>query len=88
LQLETEVGRIEVRTETPGIFLGLFNPELPVESTPGLRVTLPNSDLSFLYQIPAIGTKFHSGKEMSAPSIEQVSPEAKAAPLVLWFRFD
>lgn len=86
--IHSEEGKIEIRTETPGIYLGLFNPEMPNESTPGLLPTLPKSDLNFLYKIPPIGTKFHTGKEMSAPEYTLSLAQEISLPLVLWFRFD
>ncbi|MEP1954520.1 MAG: glycoside hydrolase family 2 TIM barrel-domain containing protein [Algoriphagus sp.] len=88
LLLRAEGGTIEVRTETPNLFLGLFNPEFPLQSTPGVKVPMPASELSFLYQIPPISTKFHKGKEMMAidRNMDQKGNASKA--LILWFRFD
>ncbi|TXE11452.1 glycoside hydrolase family 2 protein [Algoriphagus aquimarinus] len=88
LLLETEDGRIEVRTETPNLYLGLFKPVLPENSTPGTKPVLPQSDLSFLYKIPAIGTKFHLGSEMMAPETVKALGEQPTSSMILWFRFD
>ena len=88
LLLETEEGRIEVRTETPNLYMGLFKPVLPENSTPGTKPVLPHSDLSFLYSIPTIGTKFHLGSEMIAPETVKASRGEQASSMILWFRFD
>ena len=45
LELTTEEGIIEVKTTTPGLYLGLFKPEIPSLSSPGVSPTLPKSDL-------------------------------------------
>ncbi|MBN3582181.1 beta-galactosidase [Algoriphagus aestuarii] len=81
LTTETE---IDIRTETPGLFLSLFKPKFPESSTPGVRPKQTDSEISFVYDIPAIGTKFHAGKEMMS-EIKKPMPVLK--PIVLWFRF-
>jgi len=90
-QLATSQGNFKVYTETPGLFFRLFTPEQAPAVTEHLKVPFPPGDLSFLYKIPAIGTKFHAAVDMGPQS-------AKArvighhgdqnAPIVLWFDFD
>ncbi|MDI1321138.1 MAG: glycoside hydrolase family 2 TIM barrel-domain containing protein [Algoriphagus sp.] len=90
LKLKTEEGIIEIRTETPGLYLGLFKPVLPEDSTPGVKPVLPESDLSFLFKISPIGTKFHLASEMgpqSQPGFGVGHTGDTGYPLVLWFNF-
>jgi hypothetical protein len=56
LKLKTEEGEIKIRGESSGLFLGLFNPELPELCTPGTKPILLKGDLSFFYKIILIGT--------------------------------
>ena len=90
LLLTLDQGAVEIRTETPGIYLGLFLPEIPENSTPGVRPVLPVSDLSFLYKISPIGTKFHTPDELG-PSSQKgygISHTGdQGYDLVLWFDF-
>ncbi|PZX54080.1 glycoside hydrolase family 2 TIM barrel-domain containing protein [Algoriphagus chordae] len=88
LLLETEQGSIEIRSETPNLCLGLFKPEFPEDAAEGTKPVLPQSDLSFLYQIPPMGTKFHKGSEIMAPATSNAIAEEHVSPMVLWFRFD
>ncbi|MEB2779270.1 glycoside hydrolase family 2 TIM barrel-domain containing protein [Algoriphagus sp. C2-6-M1] len=88
LLLETEEGAIEVRSETPNLFLGLFKPAFPKGSSEGTKPALPQADISFLYKIPPMGTKFHKGYEMMSPVGENTLGEERASAMVLWFRFD
>ncbi|EAZ82789.1 glycoside hydrolase family 2 protein [Algoriphagus machipongonensis] len=84
LQIKTADGEIDIRTETPGLFLSLFKPQFPENSTKGVLPVQTKSDISFLYKIPSIGTKFHTAEEMS-PKNE--STKAFNEELILWFRF-
>ncbi|MDG1279638.1 MAG: glycoside hydrolase family 2 TIM barrel-domain containing protein [Algoriphagus sp.] len=90
LNLKTEEGEIEIRSETLGLFLGLFNPEIPPLSTPGTRPVLPKGDLSFLYKISPIGTKFHLADEMG-PQGQKSNGVAHSGDtgysMILWFDF-
>jgi hypothetical protein len=90
LNLKTEEGEIEIRTETPGLFLGLFNPELPELSTPGTKPLLPKGDLSFLYKITPIGTKFRNAEEMG-PQGQKATGKTHLGDtgysMILWFDF-
>lgn len=84
-KLITHEGEIEIKTETPGIFLSLFKPKYPPESTLGVMPTQTESDLSFVYDIPAMGTKFHLGAEMGP--VQNESHDRTIIPLILWFNF-
>ncbi|WP_186757758.1 glycoside hydrolase family 2 protein [Echinicola salinicaeni] len=84
-------GNIKVYTETAGLFFRLFSPEDSPFATKHLKVPFPNGDLSFLYNIPAIGTKFHSAQEMgpqAAPDSDVMHYGDAKMDIVLWFDFD
>ena len=85
LQIFTEDGEIDIRSNTPNLFLSLFKPQYPDDSTPGIKPVQTVSDIAFLYKIPAIGTKFHTAEEMT-PAITS-DPKAQYEKLELWFRF-
>ncbi len=79
-----------IRSQTPGLFFNLFQPEYPENSTPGVKPPFPKTDISFLYAIPGIGTKFHSAKQMGPngrPIASLARAEDEGYPIVLWFDF-
>ena len=84
VQIITTETEIDIRTETPGLFLSLFKPKFPENSTIGVMPKQTESEISFLYDIPPIGTKFHKGIEMIS---NQNRTELNLEPIVLWFRF-
>ncbi len=91
LKMETEEGTIEVKTETPGIYLGMFKPEFPEDSSPGTKPVQPKSDLSFLYKITPIGTKFKLATELGPASQQGFGLGHYGDdeyPLILWFDFN
>jgi hypothetical protein len=72
------------------LYLGLFKPEFPELSTAGVRPALPKSDLSFLFKIPPIGTKFHLAEEMGPQGQKAygVSHSGdQGYSMILWFDF-
>ncbi len=89
--LALKQGNIKVFTETAGLFFRLFSPEDSPFVTQHLKVPFPKGDLSFLYTIPAIGTKFHSAQEMGpqAQKENDVMHHGDAKmDIVLWFDFE
>lgn len=84
VQIITTETEIDIRTETPGLFLSLFKPKFPENSTTGVMPKQTQSEISFLYDITPIGTKFHKGNEMIS---NQIRTELNLEPIVLWFRF-
>ncbi len=90
LELMTEEGNFQVYTETSGLFFKLFNPEQGGVLTPGVTVDYGTADISFLYTIPAIGTKFHKAEVMgpqSRPKNGVGHTGDQGYPIVLWFSF-
>lgn len=90
LKLQMNTADIIIRSETPNLYFSLLHPEYPEESTPGVKPSLPKSNLAFLYKIPGIGTKFHLAEEMGPQSQKGNSvsrKEDEGSPIVLWFDF-
>lgn len=91
LRLQMDGPDVIVRPETPGLFFNLFKPTYPEDATAGVKPPFPASDISFLYSIPAIGTKFHMADEMGPQSQQGASfarPQDEGYPIVLWFDFN
>ncbi|GGF27803.1 glycoside hydrolase family 2 TIM barrel-domain containing protein [Echinicola rosea] len=89
-RLATESGDFSVYAERPGLFFRLFTPAEAPYTTDGLKVPFPEGGLSFLYKIPAIGTKFHSAKEMGPSSYDWRSVGHNGDrndPIMLWLDF-
>lgn len=88
--LETTESPVTIISETPNLFFQLFKPGKPQHVAGGTYPPFPEGDISFLYEIPAIGTKFFQ--------IDHLGPTAKKGmfferwgddsyPIKLWFDF-
>ena len=88
--LQTTESPITIISETPNLYLQLFKPGKPQHVAGGTFPVFPEGDISFLYEIPAIGTKFFQ--------IDQLGPISKKGmyferwgddtyPIKLWFDF-
>ncbi len=88
--LETTESPITIISETPNLYFQLFKPGKPKYVAGGTYPSFPKGDISFLYEIPAIGTKFFN--------IDRLGPTSKKGmyferwgddyyPIVLWFDF-
>ena len=58
VRLRTKGQPLTIVTDTPGLFLHLFTPELPVHRSNNVEPPFPDGNISILNCIPAIGTKF------------------------------
>ena len=67
-KLETTESDFTIISETPNLYFQLFTPEAPKHSRPGTSPAFPEGDISFLYEIPAIGTKFKSANQLGPKS--------------------
>jgi len=90
-KLETTESDITIITETPNLFFRLFTPAKPKYSVGGTYPSFPNGDISFLYEIPAIGTKFKQADKLGPKSQQGLysghsGDENK--PIILWFDFN
>jgi hypothetical protein len=90
LTLQTLESDFTILTETPNLFFQLYQPVKPKHVAGGTHPPFPDGDLSFLYEIPAIGTKFKQ--------VEAIGPGSRKGnfythkggthyPLKLWFDF-
>ncbi len=88
--LQTTESPITIISETPNLYLQLFKPDKPQHVAGGTFPAFPEGDISFLYEIPAIGTKFFQ--------VDQLGPTSKKGmyferwdddtyPIKLWFDF-
>jgi len=77
-------------SETPNLFMQLFTPENQKQITRGTTVPFPDGDISFLYEIPAMGTKFKTADKLGPKSRKGISSYHggdENYPIKLWFDF-
>ncbi|MEO1011526.1 MAG: glycoside hydrolase family 2 TIM barrel-domain containing protein [Bacteroidota bacterium] len=89
--LETEETPIGILTETPNLYLGLFAPDDPENAKGGVTPPFPEGELSFLYDIPPVGTKFKQADQLGPSSQKSAigfHQGDESNPLVLWFVFN
>ncbi len=88
--LETTESDFTVISETPNLFFRLFTPAKPENVKGGVYPPFPEGDISFLYEIPAIGTKFQQADVMG-PSGQKGNFSGHNGdefyPIKLWFNF-
>ena len=90
LRLETTESPIHILVETPNIFVQVFTPDPPAEIVKENVPPFPDADISFLYEIPAIGTKFKTRAELGPSSQKGMDNHHKGDdndPIRLWFDF-
>ncbi|HKK10565.1 MAG TPA: glycoside hydrolase family 2 TIM barrel-domain containing protein, partial [Bacteroidales bacterium] len=88
--LETTESDFTVISETPNLFFHLFTPAEPKHVAGGTHPPFPEGDLSFLYEIPAIGTKFKQAEKLGPDSQKGVyggHSGDQNYPIKLWFDF-
>lgn len=88
--LETSESDFTIITETPNLFFRLFTPAKPQYVQGGVYPPFPKGDLSFLYEIPAIGTKFKNASKLGPQSRKGIysgHDGDKNYPIKLWFDF-
>lgn len=89
-ELETTEKPFRIMTETPGLFFRLLTPDAPEHTRGGVVPPFPAGDLSFLYEIPAIGTKFKTPEKLGPSSQKgeiNFHEGDENDPLILWFDF-
>ncbi|QNL47812.1 beta-galactosidase [Olivibacter sp. SDN3] len=90
MELQTAETPIRIFTETPGLFFRLFTPPTPRAVAGGVAPAFPEGDISFLHEIPAIGTKFKKAEKMGPSSQKGEIGSHKgdeSYPISLWFDF-
>jgi hypothetical protein len=88
--LETSESDFTIVSETPNLFFRLFTPGKPQHVSGGTYPPFPEGDISFLYEIPAIGTKFKQAEKLGPDSQKGVYGGHKGDqfyPIKLWFDF-
>jgi len=88
--LETTESDFTVISETPNLFFRLFTPGEPKYVAGGTHPPFPEGDLSFLYEIPAIGTKFKTPEVLGPQSSKGHfggHTGDENYPIKLWFDF-
>jgi hypothetical protein len=88
--LETKESDFTVVAETPNLYFRLFTPGRPAHVQGDTYPPFPEGDLSFLYEIPAIGTKFKQSSRLGPGSQKGMysgKPGDQLYPIRLWFDF-
>lgn len=88
--LETTESDFTVISETPNLYFRLFTPSKPKHVAGGTYPPFPEGDLSFLLEIPAIGTKFKQPEALGPQSTKgRFSGHTgdEGYPIELWFVF-
>lgn len=88
--LKTTESDFTVISETPNLYFQLFKPAKPKHVAGGTYPPFPEGDLSFLYEIPAIGTKFKQADALG-PKSQKGTFRGHGGdefyPIKLWFDF-
>ncbi len=88
--LETTESPVTIISETPNLFMQLFTPAKPQQVAGGTYPPFPDADISFLYEIPGIGTKFQQA-EVMGPNGQKGEYGGHRGdenyPIKLWFDF-
>ena len=88
--LQTTESDFTVISETPNLYFQLFTPVKPQFVAGGTYPPFPAGDISFLYEIPAIGTKFKQPEQLGPKSQKGVYRGHNGDefyPIKLWFDF-
>jgi hypothetical protein len=90
MALSTDSGPIRIISGTPNLFFRLFTPGEPQHVAGGTYPPFPPGDISFLYEIPAIGTKFKKPEYLglrSQSGFHGGHANEQTYPIRLWFDF-
>ena len=88
--LQTSESDFTIVSETPNLYLQLFRPEKPKHVAGGTHPAFPEGDISFLYEIPPIGTKFKQPKSLGPRGQKGIYGGHRGDdnyPIKLWFDF-
>jgi hypothetical protein len=88
--MHTKESDFTIVSETPNLFFRLFTPGKPKHVRGDTYPVFPEGDLSFLYEIPAIGTKFKQASKLG-PNSQKGTYGGRHTdqyyPIKLWFDF-
>ncbi len=89
-KLETTESPFTIVSATPNLYFRLFTPEKPSDIRGDVAPSFPDGDISFLYEIPAIGTKFKKAGQLGPQSQKGIYKGHQGDdgyPIKLWFDF-
>ncbi len=90
-RLETTESPFTIISATPNLYFQLFTPANPADLRRGdIAPAFPGGDLSFLYDIPGIGTKFKKAAQLGPQSQKGIYKGHRGDdgyPIKLWFDF-
>ncbi|MFS4418520.1 glycoside hydrolase family 2 TIM barrel-domain containing protein [Maribacter sp. 2307ULW6-5] len=90
MTFDTDESDFTIISETPNLYFRLFTPEEPKHVRGGVYPPFPKGAISFLYEIPAIGTKFNMPDRLG-PSGQKGAFNAREGdqtpPIKVWFDF-
>lgn len=87
-KLETSETPFTIISETPNLYIQLFTPAQPKAARGGVYPPFPEGDISFLYEIPGIGTKFQQADAMGPNGQKGMYKGHRGDenyPIKLWF---
>ncbi|MCG8306339.1 MAG: beta-galactosidase [Cytophagales bacterium] len=90
IRFETLEGPFAVMIETPNLYVHTFTPAAPKAVAGGTMPPFPEGDISFLYEIPAMGTKFKQATELGPSGQKGLDRHHRGDdndPIRLWFDF-
>lgn len=90
-RLETTETPFTIVSATPNLYFQLFTPEKPKVVRGEVAPSYPEGDISFLYDIPGIGTKFKKAEQLGPRSYKGIYKGHRGDegyPIKLWFDFN
>lgn len=89
-RFETEESAFTILVETPNLYLQVFKPGTPEVVAGGTMPPFPDTDLSLLYEIPGIGTKFKQATQLGPSGQKGIDGHHRGDdndPIHVWFDF-
>ncbi len=89
-RIESTEKPFNILVETPNLYMQVFTPDPPAENRGGVVPAFPNADISFLYEIPGIGTKFKKATELGPSAQKGIDRHHRGDdndPIRVWFDF-
>jgi len=90
VRLETSEKPFNILVETANLYMQVFTPDPPAENRGGVVPAFPDTDISFLYEIPGIGTKFKKAVELGPSAQKGIDRHHRGDdndPIRVWFDF-
>lgn len=90
VRFETTESPFTILIETPNIYMQIFKPGIPKEVKGDVMPVFPDGDISFLYEIPGIGTKFRRATDLGPSGqkgVNRLHLGDEGHPLHIWFDF-